>query len=97
MRYQPCDELASDLYTAGMQWGVSLDYATAERLIEYVNGKYPAPDFEGLLERALDLEFVLEDAQRHAYKCALGLFYNRRAKYAREQRKARDDIPFSPR
>lgn len=97
MYYKPCDELASNLAAAQLQWGCELDMSLTERLIVYVTRHYGRGEFEGLLERALNLELVLDDTERHAYKHALGLFFSRRAQYAREQEKEMNAIPFSPR
>lgn len=98
MRYRPCDELGSDLSIAQTQWGVNLDYVLCERLIEYVTEHYRSgTDFESLLETSLTIEMVADETERHAYKCALGLFFNRRAQHARQQTKARDEVPFAPR
>ena len=98
MRYQPCDELAADLAVAQRDWGCTLQFPVAERLIEQVTERYPSRvSFETLLERALDLEFVLDENERHAYKQALGSFFNRRAQAARRRTKEMNAIPFAPR
>lgn len=98
MRYQPCDELGADLVAAQREWGCCLHPATAQRLIEYVSEHYPAKDdFETLLERALDLELIDDEIERHAYKYALGIFFNRRAQASRKRAEEMDAIPFAPR
>lgn len=96
MRYRPCDELGADLAAAQSMWQCRLQPATAERLIEYVTERYPAKEaFETLLERALDMEFVLDETERHAYKYALGTFFSRRLRVSRKQAKEMNAIPFA--
>jgi hypothetical protein len=97
MNTRPCDELGVDLALASLQWACKLNPSVAEPVIEYVCGHYPTDDFEGLLERALDLQLVDDDAERHAYKMAFGHFFYRRAREARQHALARDEIPFAPR
>ncbi len=93
MKWRPCDELGLNLYEAGLQWACSPDLALATRLIEYVCARYTASNFEGLLERALDSEIVVDETLRHAYKMALGHFFYARIKEKREAL----SIPFAPR
>lgn len=101
MQYQPCDELSQDLVAAQIEWQCPLSPVVAEQLIEYVSERYPSNHFEQLLEMALDVAFVTETVERHAYKKALGLFFNRRAQNARTLNKERvkemNAIPFIPR
>jgi hypothetical protein len=96
MHYRPCDQLGADLLEAQEFWHCTLSVPVAERLIEFVSGKYPTDDFEILLEQALDREFVLIEDERHAYKKVLGHFFTRRAQAARTRRKEMLAIPFAP-
>ena len=97
MRYRPCDELGQDLIAAQTEWQCALDPSIAENVVEYISRNYGKQGFEDLLERGLDLEFVVDDIPRHAYKKALGLFFSKRAQYARQQVKEMNAIPFAPR
>jgi hypothetical protein len=96
MHYRPCDQLSADLLEAQESWRCTLSAPVAERLIELVAGKYPTDDFEQLLEQALDREFVFVEDERHAYKQALGHFFNRRAQDARTKKREMLAIPFAP-
>ncbi len=95
MLYKACDELSSNLYDAENAYQVCLDLATAERLIEYVCERYGTSNlfFEVLLDDALDSK-NLEDVLRHAYKIALGHFFNTRAQFKLREMNA---VPFAPR
>ncbi len=98
MHYRPCDELGTDLVAAQSMWQCRLQPAVAERLVEYITERYPAKEaFETLLERALDVEFILDEAERHAYKYMLGIFFNKRVQASRKRNEEMNAIPFAPR
>lgn len=97
MRYQSCDELSANLLVAEEYFKQKLQLSVAEDLIERVCKVYPNDrDFEELLNDACDKECVYDD-ERHAYKYALGLFFNRRAQVRKRAIREMDSIPFSPR
>ncbi len=97
MRYQPCDELAANLLAAEETFRLKLNFELAEDLITRVCNAYPSErDFEELLIDACNKECVEGDEQ-HAYKYALGLFFNCRAQVRIKEKRAINSVEFAPR
>lgn len=97
MQYRSCDELGANLFAAEEVFCLKLNLELAEDLITRVCKAYPSDkNFEELLVDACDKECV-EGDERHAYKYALGLFFNRRAQARLEAKRQMNAVPFAPR